>query len=147
MKFTVDYTQIRTESKYMEAGTHKVVIKSFTFREYKKEFQGEMIPLKNINILLENALGEIVFDTIFQNIEENFETMEATLEYDMKKIQRYSQAVKIPNGTEITSLENWFALCKNRKLEIEVEEKEYNGQIYSRVKKLSPIETEEDLPF
>lgn len=147
MKFRVDYAQTKTESKYMEAGTHKVVIKSFTFREHKKEFQGETIPLRNINILLENALGEIIFDTIFQNIEENFETMEATLEYDMKKIQRYSKAVKIPDGTEITSLEQWFALCKNRKLEIEVEEEEYNGQTYSRVKKLNPLETEEDLPF
>lgn len=129
MAFTVNYNKAKTTSTYMKEGTHNVEIKMVQFRE---KTQVENLPTnekvevnyRHINILLENSKGEVAWDTIFHNFDEH----EMTLEYDERRLNLYSLAVKIPDGTNFNTIEEWIDYIKGRKITVDIVDNTYTNK-------------------
>lgn len=129
MSFTVNYDKATTQTRYMKAGGHNATIKYVSIKEFEKEVElegGDLVRVihENINILLENANGEIVWDTIFHNLNETGEY----LVYDEKRLNMYSVAVEIPNGTHFNTINEWIDYVTGRKLFVSVNENNYTNR-------------------
>lgn len=127
MKFVVDYKKTQRESKFLPIGEHEVEIKFVNFKEIEEQAQlpnGEnvLIERRNINILLENDEGEIVWDTIFHNLEGEY------LLYDEYRLNMYSVALEIPDGTVFKTIEEWVDYIKGRRVIANIVENNYTNR-------------------
>lgn len=124
MAYTVKYN---VQRELAPVGEHFAEIESWYFREYTGE-----VTFQNITITWVTDLNEIAWDTIFQRIDPSGEY----LIYDEKKMNDYSQAVKIPEGTHFDSIEAWLDYLIGRKATIVISEK--NERTY--VTEIKPVE-------
>lgn len=129
MSFTVNYKKAKTmQTEYMQEGNHNATIKRVSFRTIERDEQlenGELIQVtyNHINILLENTKGEVVWDTIWQNIDDSG----SYLVYDEFRLNLYSVAVRIPDGTHFNTIEEWMEFILNRQVNIDIKEKKKVG--------------------
>lgn len=70
--------------------------------------------------------GRIVFDRL------------VLTEDSMWKVQLYAKALGLPDGLEVETYEELATYLKDRKAEITVGEREYNGKTYAQVNKVEP---------
>lgn len=129
MSFTVNYNKAVMETRYMKAGEHNVTIKIVSVREFEKEVQLEngsyaKVIHENINLMLENANGEIVWDTIYHNLNETGEY----LVYDERRLNMYSVALEIQDGTHFSTINEWIEYIKGRQLSVTVNENKYTNR-------------------
>lgn len=59
-------------------------------------------------------------------------------EKSMWKVQTYAKAMGLPDGMEVDTYEELATLMKDRNIEVEVGEREYEGKTYAQVNKVNP---------
>ncbi len=128
--YTVSYNIKR---EVAQAGTHTAKIESWQKKEYT-DMEG--ITYENILFTWITDNNEISWDTIFQRINQ-----EGTfLVYDEFKMNRYSQALEIPEGTEFKSIDEWANYLVGRLAEIVIEERK--ERLY-----ITEVRKHDDEPF
>lgn len=65
-------------------------------------------------------------------------------EGSMWKVQSYAKALGLPDGLEVETYEELATYLKDRKAEITVGEREYEGKTYAQVNKIEPAFDAED---
>lgn len=111
--YTVSYNIKR---EVAQAGTHTAKIESWQKKEYT-DMEG--IIYENILFTWITDNNEISWDTIFQRINQ-----EGTfLVYDEFKMNRYSQAIGIAEGTNFNSIEDWANYLIGKLATIVIEER------------------------
>lgn len=141
MAYTVDYNKTYGETKYMQEGEHKATIKLYMIKEMEDETVGK---LEHINFLLENDQGEVQWDMLWQNYDE--ETM--TLKYNVRKLNGYSKSVGIPEGTTFNTIIEWAEYIVGKQLVVVVEDVEgSDGVTRARARYVKPLSVEDTIPF
>lgn len=134
------YTVTRNfgKSELMQVGEHIAKVTSWKFREYTSP---DEIVFKNIMLILENNKKEIAFDTIYQQLEVD-ETGMQYLVYDEGRMNRYSYAINIEEGTKFNTIEDWLTYLVGKDLIVEIELRNER----TRVANIRSVE-EGDMPF
>lgn len=135
--YKVDYSNVYGAFKEMEVGTHTVRIKEW--RYFEPNVVND-IEYTNIGLLIENDTGATKWDTIYENLVE--ENGQAYLVYDPKKLNTISVAVRLPNGTNFQSINEWLDALVGKPYLIDIEKHEAkNGKEYTRIVNTRPLET------
>lgn len=107
---TYEVVVVQAEQSASKGGTDYLDIRLKIRDDFKQKFQNNLI-----------------FDKVWINKE--------TLKYPEWALQRYARAVKIPEGLEINTIEQFLDLLKGKTLKVTVknEQSEYNGNTYDNL--------------
>lgn len=133
--FSVNYEAAEQFSS-VENGTYEVVVATAEQSASKSGTDFLDIRLKIRDDFQQKFRNNLIFDKIWIN--------KQTLQYPEWALQRYSKAVKIPEGFEVNTIEEFLGLIigKTLKVTVENEQSEYNGKTYDNlnVKKMEQSE-------
>ena len=133
--FSVNYEAAEQVSS-VENGTYEVVVATAEQSASKSGTDFLDIRLKIRDDFQQKFRNNLIFDKVWINKE--------TLQYPEWALQRYAKAVKIPEGVEINTIEQFLDIIKGKTLKITVknEQSESNGVTYDNlnVKKMEQSE-------
>lgn len=133
--FSVNYEAAEQFSS-VENGTYEVVVATAEQSASKSGTDFLDIRLKIRDDFQQKFRNNLIFDKVWINKE--------TLQYPEWALQRYAKAVKIPEGVEINTIEQFLDIIKGKTLKITVknEQSESNGVTYDNlnVKKMEQSE-------
>ena len=133
--FSVNYEAAEQFSS-VENGTYEVVVATAEQSASKTGTDFLDIRLKIRDDFQQKFRNNLIFDKVWINKE--------TLQYPEWALQRYSKAVKIPEGVEINTIEQFLNIIKGKTLKVTVknEQSEYNGKTYDNlnIKKMEQSE-------
>lgn len=135
--FSVNYEAAEQFSS-VENGTYEVVVATAEQSASKTGTDFLDIRLKIRDDFQQKFRNNLIFDKVWIN--------KQTLQYPEWALQRYAKAVKIPEGVEINTIEQFLDIIKGKTLKITVknEQSESNGVTYDNlnIKKME----QSDLP-
>ena len=133
--FSVNYEAAEQFSS-VENGTYEVVVATAEQSASKSGTDFLDIRLKIRDDFQQKFRNNLVFDKVWIN--------KQTLQYPEWALQRYAKAVKIPEGVEINTIEQFLDIIKGKTLKVTVEneQSEYNGKTYDNlnIKKMEQSE-------
>lgn len=133
--FSVNYEAAEQFSS-VENGTYEVVVATAEQSASKSGTDFLDIRLKIRDDFQQKFRNNLIFDKVWIN--------KSTLTYPEWALQRYAKAVKIPEGVEINTIEQFLNLLKGKTLKVTVknEQSEYNGTTYDNlnIKKMEQSE-------
>lgn len=124
--FSVNYEAAEQFSS-IEDGTYEVVV-SYAEQDASKSGTDYLdIRLKIRDDFNQKFRNNLIFDKVWINKE--------TLQYPEWALQRYAKAVKLPEGIEVNTIEQFLNLIKGKTLKVTVknEQSEYNGKTYDNL--------------
>lgn len=133
--FSVNYEAAEQFSS-VENGTYEVVVATAEQSASKTGTDFLDIRLKIRDDFQQKFRNNLIFDKVWIN--------KQTLQYPEWALQRYAKAVKIPEGVEINTIEQFLDIIKGKTLKITVknEQSESNGVTYDNlnIKKMEQSE-------
>ena len=133
--FSVNYEAAEQFSS-VENGTYEVVVATAEQSASKSGTDFLDIRLKIRDDFQQKFRNNLIFDKVWIN--------KQTLQYPEWALQRYAKAVKIPEGIEINTIEQFLDIIKGKTLKITVknEQSESNGVTYDNlnIKKMEQSE-------
>lgn len=133
--FSVNYEAAEQFSS-VENGTYEVVVATAEQSASKSGTDFLDIRLKIRDDFQQKFRNNLIFDKVWIN--------KQTLQYPEWALQRYAKAVKIPEGVEINTIEQFLNIIKGKTLKITVknEQSESNGVTYDNlnIKKMEQSE-------
>lgn len=133
--FSVNYEAAEQFSS-VENGTYEVVVATAEQSASKSGTDFLDIRLKIRDDFQQKFRNNLIFDKVWIN--------KKTLQYPEWALQRYSKAVKIPEGVEVNTIEQFLGLIIGKTLKVTVknEQSEYNGKTYDNlnIKKMEQSE-------
>lgn len=127
MKFRTDYSSLNNGFEKF-TGIHDCVIDRYEVKEYGS---AGLERLQLVLIVSEGDYkGRWLFDSIFQR-----EDNEGNITWDERRMQRYSAAVGIPEGTDFNTIESWLDFVIGGEVTVEVD---INKDGFQTIKKISP---------
>lgn len=133
--FSVNYEAAEQFSS-VENGTYEVVVATAEQSASKSGTDFLDIRLKIRDDFQQKFRNNLIFDKVWINKE--------TLQYPEWALQRYAKAVKIPEGVEINTIEQFLDIIKGKTLKVTVknEQSESNGVTYDNlnIKKMEQSE-------
>ena len=133
--FSVNYEAAEQFSS-VENGTYEVVVATAEQSASKTGTDFLDIRLKIRDDFQQKFRNNLIFDKVWIN--------KQTLQYPEWALQRYAKAVKIPEGIEINTIEQFLDIIKGKTLKITVknEQSESNGVTYDNlnIKKMEQSE-------
>ena len=133
--FSVNYEAAEQFSS-VENGTYEVVVKTAEQSASKTGTDFLDIRLKIRDDFQQKFRNNLIFDKVWIN--------KQTLQYPEWALQRYAKAVKIPEGVEINTIEQFLDIIKGKTLKVTVknEQSESNGVTYDNlnIKKMEQSE-------
>lgn len=132
--FTTNYKDLDTNSNEpLPAGIYEVLIQNV--QEQATKSGAENI---NFNLVVRNDLDEAMPDTNGKchnrHVWHSEWKRRATGQYEVKNLMRYLDAVGVPEGTAIESMDQFFDMLTGKpvRIEIGIEDNEYQGKITKR---------------
>ena len=124
--FSVNYESAEQFASITD-GTYEVVVAQAEQSASKGGTDYLDIRLKIRDDFKQKFQNNLIFDKVWINKE--------TLKYPEWALQRYARAVKIPEGVEINTIEQFLGLLKGKTLKVTVknEQSEYNGTTYDNL--------------
>ena len=137
--FSVNYEAAEQFSS-VENGTYEVVVATAKQSASKSGTDFLDIRLKIRDDFQQKFRNNLIFDKVWIN--------KQTLQYPEWALQRYAKAVKIPEGVEINTIEQFLDIIKGKTLKVTVknEQSEYNGKTYDNLN-ISKMEQSELPPY
>lgn len=137
--FSVNYEAAEQFSS-VENGTYEVVVTTAEQSASKTGTDFLDIRLKIRDDFQQKFRNNLIFDKVWIN--------KQTLQYPEWALQRYAKAVKIPEGVEINTIEQFLDIIKGKTLKVTVKNKqsEYNGKTYDNLN-ISKMEQSELPPY
>ena len=137
--FSVNYEAAEQFSS-VENGTYEVVVATAEQSASKSGTDFLDIRLKIRDDFQQKFRNNLIFDKVWIN--------KQTLQYPEWALQRYAKAVKIPEGVEINTIEQFLDIIKGKTLQVTVknEQSEYNGKTYDNLN-ISKMEQSELPPY
>ena len=137
--FSVNYEAAEQFSS-VENGTYEVVVATAEQSAIKSGTDFLDIRLKIRDDFQQKFRNNLIFDKVWIN--------KQTLQYPEWALQRYAKAVKIPEGVEINTIEQFLDIIKGKTLKVTVknEQSEYNGKTYDNLN-ISKMEQSELPPY
>lgn len=133
--FSVNYEAAEQFSS-IEDGTYEVVVAQAEQAASQSGTDFLDIRLKIRNDFQQKFRNNLIFDKVWIN--------KKTLQYPEWALQRYAKAIKIPEGVEINTIEQFLGLITGKTLKVTVknEQSEYNGKTYDNlnIKKMEQSE-------
>lgn len=133
--FSVNYEAAEQFSS-VENGTYEVVVATAEQSASKSGTDFLDIRLKIRDDFQQKFRNNLIFDKVWIN--------KQTLQYPEWALQRYAKAVKIPEGVEINTIEQFLDIIKGKTLKVTVknEQSESNGVTYDNlnIKKMEQSE-------
>lgn len=133
--FSVNYEAAEQFSS-VENGTYEVVVATAEQSASKSGTDFLDIRLKIRDDFQQKFRNNLIFDKVWIN--------KQTLQYPEWGLQRYAKAVKIPEGVEIDTIEQFLDIIKGKTLKVTVknEQSESNGVTYDNlnIKKMEQSE-------
>lgn len=133
--FSVNYEAAEQFSS-VENGTYEVVVTTAEQSASKSGTDFLDIRLKIRDDFQQKFRNNLIFDKVWLN--------KQTLQYPEWALQRYAKAVKIPEGVEINTIEQFLDIIKGKTLKVTVknEQSEANGVTYDNlnIKKMEQSE-------
>ena len=133
--FSVNYEAAEQFSS-VENGTYEVVVATAEQSASKTGTDFLDIRLKIRDDFQQKFRNNLIFDKVWIN--------KQTLQYPEWALQRYAKAVKIPEGVEINTIEQFLDIIKGKTLKVTVknEQSESNGVTYDNlnIKKMEQSE-------
>lgn len=133
--FSVNYEAAEQFSS-VENGTYEVVVATAEQSASKTGTDFLDIRLKIRDDFQQKFRNNLIFDKVWIN--------KKTLQYPEWALQRYAKAVKIPEGVEINTIEQFLDIIKGKTLKVTVknEQSESNGVTYDNlnIKKMEQSE-------
>ena len=133
--FSVNYEAAEQFSS-VENGTYEVVVANAEQSASKTGTDFLDIRLKIRDDFQQKFRNNLIFDKVWIN--------KQTLQYPEWALQRYAKAVKIPEGVEINTIEQFLDIIKGKTLKVTVknEQSESNGVTYDNlnIKKMEQSE-------
>lgn len=133
--FSVNYEAAEQFSS-IEDGTYEVVVAQAEQAASQSRTDFLDIRLKIRDDFQQKFRNNLIFDKVWIN--------KQTLQYPEWALQRYSKAVKIPEGVEVNTIEQFLGLIIGKTLKVTVknEQSEYNGKTYDNlnIKKMEQSE-------
>ena len=133
--FSVNYEAAEQFSS-VENGTYEVVVATAEQSASKTGTDFLDIRLKIRDDFQQKFRNNLIFDKVWIN--------KQTLQYPEWALQRYAKAVKIPEGVEINTIEQFLDIIKGKTLKVTVknEQSEANGVTYDNlnIKKMEQSE-------
>lgn len=133
--FSVNYEAAEQFSS-IEDGTYEVVVAQAEQSASQSGTDFLDIRLKIRDDFQQKFRNNLIFDKVWIN--------KQTLQYPEWALQRYSKAVKIPEGVEVNTIEQFLGLIIGKTLKVTVknEQSEYNGKTYDNlnIKKMEQSE-------
>lgn len=133
--FSVNYEAAEQFSS-VENGTYEVVVTTAEQSASKSGTDFLDIRLKIRDDFQQKFRNNLIFDKVWIN--------KQTLQYPEWALQRYAKAVKIPEGVEINTIEQFLDIIKGKTLKVTVknEQSESNGVTYDNlnIKKMEQSE-------
>lgn len=133
--FSVNYEAAEQFSS-VENGTYEVVVATAEQSASKAGTDFLDIRLKIRDDFQQKFRNNLIFDKVWIN--------KQTLQYPEWALQRYAKAVKIPEGVEINTIEQFLDIIKGKTLRVTVknEQSESNGVTYDNlnIKKMEQSE-------
>lgn len=133
--FSVNYEAAEQFSS-VENGTYEVVVATTEQSASKTGTDFLDIRLKIRDDFQQKFRNNLIFDKVWIN--------KQTLQYPEWALQRYAKAVKIPEGVEINTIEQFLDIIKGKTLKVTVknEQSESNGVTYDNlnIKKMEQSE-------
>lgn len=133
--FSVNYEAAEQFSS-VENGTYEVVVATAEQSASKTGTDFLDIRLKIRDDFQQKFRNNLIFDNVWIN--------KQTLQYPEWALQRYAKAVKIPEGVEINTIEQFLDIIKGKTLKVTVknEQSESNGVTYDNlnIKKMEQSE-------
>lgn len=141
MKYIV--SKNKTEFEYLGEGTHFVKIEKVDIKETEERFiDKELSDLglrpQQISLLLKDDKGAVVWDTIYQR----FDKETFSLSFSQWKLDSYSHALEIPEGTVFNTTQEWLNFIVGKDVAVVIEN---NEKGFGRVK--SVHSTKDKMPF
>nr|DAU16357.1 MAG TPA: Protein of unknown function (DUF669) [Caudoviricetes sp.] len=133
--FSVNYEAAEQFSS-IEDGTYEVVVAQAEQSASQSGTDFLDIRLKIRDDFQQKFRNNLIFDKVWIN--------KQTLQYPEWALQRYAKAVKIPEGVEVNTIEQFLEIIKGKTLKVTVknEQSEYNGKTYDNlnIKKMEQSE-------
>ena len=133
--FSVNYEAAEQFSS-IEDGTYEVVVAQAEQAASQSGTDFLDIRLKIRDDFQQKFRNNLIFDKVWIN--------KKTLQYPEWALQRYAKAIKIPEGVEINTIEQFLGLITGKTLKVTVknEQSEYNGKTYDNlnIKKMEQSE-------
>lgn len=133
--FSVNYEAAEQFSS-VEDGTYEVVVATAEQSASQGGTDFLDIRLKIRDDFQQKFRNNLIFDRVWIN--------KQTLQYPEWALQRYAKAVKIPEGVEINTIEQFLDIIKGKTLKVTVknEQSEFNGKTYDNlnIKKMEQSE-------
>lgn len=133
--FSVNY-EVAEQFSSVENGTYEVVVATAEQSASKSGTDFLDIRLKIRDDFQQKFRNNLIFDKVWIN--------KQTLQYPEWALQRYAKAVKIPEGVEINTIEQFLDIIKGKTLKVTVknEQSEVNGVTYDNlnIKKMEQSE-------
>ena len=133
--FSVNYEAAEQFSS-IEDGTYEVVVAQAEQSASQSGTDFLDIRLKIRDDFQQKFRNNLIFDKVWIN--------KQTLQYPEWSLQRYAKAVKIPEGVEVNTIEQFLEIIKGKTLKVTVknEQSEYNGKTYDNlnIKKMEQSE-------
>ena len=133
--FSVNYEAAEQFSS-VENGTYEVVVATAEQSASKSGTDFLDIRLKIRDDFQQKFRNNLIFDKVWIN--------KQTLQYPEWALQRYAKAVKIPEGVEINTIEQFLDIIKGKTLKITVknEQSEFNSKTFDNlnIKKMEQSE-------
>ena len=133
--FSVNYEAAEQFSS-IEDGTYEVVVAQAEQAASQSGTDFLDIRLKIRDDFQQKFRNNLIFDKVWIN--------KKTLQYPEWALQRYAKAIKIPEGFEINTIEQFLGLITGKTLKVTVknEQSEYNGKTYDNlnIKKMEQSE-------
>ena len=124
--FSVNYEAAEQFSS-IEDGTYEVVVVQAEQAASQSGTDFLDIRLKIRDDFQQKFRNNLIFDKVWIN--------KQTLQYPEWALQRYAKAIKIPEGVEVNTIEQFLGLIIGKKLKVTVknEQSEYNGKTYDNL--------------
>lgn len=124
--FSVNYEAAEQFASITD-GTYEVFVSQAEQNASKNGTDFLDIRLKIRDDFQQKFRNNLIFDKIWINKE--------TLQYPTWALQRYAKAVKIPEGVEINSIDQFLELIRGKSLKVTIKNvtSEYNGQTYENL--------------
>lgn len=133
--FSVNYEAAEQFSS-IEDGTYEVVVAQAEQSASQSGTDYLDIRLKIRDDFQQKFRNNLIFDKVWIN--------KQTLQYPEWALQRYAKAIKIPEGVEINTIEQFLGLITGKTLKVTVknEQSEYNSKTYDNlnIKKMEQSE-------
>lgn len=133
--FSVNYEAAEQFSS-IEDGTYEVVVAQAEQAASQSGTDFLDIRLKIRDDFQQKFRNNLIFDKVWIN--------KQTLQYPEWALQRYAKAIKIPEGVEVNTIEQFLELITGKTLKVTVknEQSEYNGKTYDNlnIKKMEQSE-------